>query len=452
MNIVRENRDQLNIVLKVHITPEDYQESFDKALRDVRKKVRLPGFRPGMVPTGVVRKMHGKALLAEELNKILSNSIPEYIESNSIEILGSPLPADNDKEAGDWDNPKEFTFTYDLGLAPSFEIKLSEKDKFGLYTILIDDKFLDKEVGNLARRYGKMSESLVAGEKDMLIGDFTQVDKRDNKLPDGHKHSSTISIEFVEDRKMKAKLIGLKPGDELVLDARKISSGEVDKASMLGVKLDEIDALGNNFNFRVNEIKHIEPAELNQELFDKLFGPGEVTTVAELREKVKTDLARMFEVDSDRMFKRDVSEKLMEKLKLKLPDSFLKKFIKGNNDKELTDEQIEKDYENYAESLKWQLIENKIVKENNLKVTAEEAVEHVKDLLVKQYAQYGMPAPEAELLTSSAARVLENRDEAKRVYENLFGVKVLQFFKDTVRVKPKEVTYDEFAKLAKGKK
>ncbi len=247
---------------------------------------------------------------------------------------------------------------------------------------------------------------------------------------------------------MKKELTGKKVGDKLVVDPKKVSKGGADTAAMLGVKEEELEGLSDKFQMTINEIKVMELAELNQELFDKLFGEGNVTSEDELRERVKNVLGGMFSNDADRMLTKSVYEKLIEKTDVTLPDAFLKRWIKLSNEKEITDEQIEEDYDNYAKSLKWQLIQTQIFKDNNIKLENDEVINFTKGLIANNYAQYGMPAPEDKELTASAMQILQNREEANRIYDMMAENKLTEYFKETVKLNEKEVSYEEFTELA----
>jgi len=441
MNVVEEKIDDLNAVIRVQIVPEDYSEKVDKTLKDYRKQANIPGFRPGKVPMGLIKNKYGKAVLAEELNKVVNESINNFITTNKVEILGNPMPKEDEEVKGDFDNPGEFEFAYEIGLAPEFEVNLSKKNKFDYLKVDIADDMLDKEVENLAKRYGSLVPTEKAGEKDMVLGEFKQIDG-------DITNTSTISMEFIADDKVKKEIVGQKVGTTLKLDPKSVSKGAEDMAAMLAISKEEAEALEGDFEFKITEIKTMVPAAVDQALFDKLFGEGAVKTEEELRERIKTDLERMFTNDSDRLLSQTISDKLIEKTNFDLPEDFLKRWIMASSEKEVTREELDADFENYAKSLKWQLIQNKIIKNNDIKVEPDEVMEYTKGLLVNQYAQYGMPAPEDAQLLSQAQEVLQNREEANKIYDNIYGSKMLSFFKETVKLNEKSLPYDDFVKEA----
>lgn len=450
MNITKEDVDALNAVLKIQIAPEDYETTVVDVLKEQRKNVQMPGFRSGKVPFGMIKKMYGKAVLADEINKLLSKTINSYITENSLEVLGNPLPQDDN-------NPKEldlglaFEFSYDLGLAPQFDVNLSEKDKFDYFRIAVDEPLIDKYVNDLAKRYGKVGQAEVSNDIDLVQGDFIELDESGEIKEGGIMHTSTISLEYVEDEDSRKSLVGLKVEDTVVLDPDKISRGVADKAAMLGIEKDQAETLTSNFRFRVKNINTMAPADLDQELFDKVFGPGTVDSVEGFRSKVSEQLAQMLEQDADRKLRRDVSDALIEKLKLELPNEFLKRWLMASSEGKFTAEQLESDYENYAKGLKWQLIENKIIKENDVKVEPEDALSRAKELLARQLMQYGQTDFDDEALSNAAQQLLTKEEDAKNIYTQLFDEKILSLFKERLKLKDKEVGFDEFVKLATGK-
>ena len=448
MSVVREDIDALNALLKVTVKPEEYQGKVKETLNNYRKTAKIPGFRPGHVPFGLIEKQYGKSVLLDELNKVVNDSLQKYLTENKVEILGNPIPKQDEEVKGDFNKPEEFTFTYEIGLAPEMKVSLSKKNKFDYVKVKVDAKLIDQQIDDLRRRYGKLVSSEEVGEKDMIMAQFVELNEDDSIKEGGILNSSTISMEFVEDKKTAKALLGKKVGDKVIVDPAKVSKGGKDTAAMLGISEEELADVSNKFQLTINEIKGMELAELNQELFDKLFGEGVVTSEKELKERVKADLEGMFVNDSDRMLTRDVYENLVEKTEVELPNEFLKRWIKLSNEKEITMEQIEEDYENYAKSLKWQLIQGNIFKTNDIKLENDEVIEFTKGLIVSNYAQYGMPAPEDAELTSSAMQVLQNREEANRVYDMLAERKLTHYFKETVKLNEKEISYDEFVELA----
>jgi trigger factor len=448
MDIKQEKIDDLNALLRVKIGPEDYSEKVDETLKNYRKQANIPGFRTGKVPMGLIKKKYGPSVVAEEVNKAINNALYEHITDNKVDILGNPMPKDDPENQVDWENPADMEFTYEIGLAPAFDVKLSKKDKVTYHKVIVDETVVNQQIEDFAKRYGKLVPADLSEDKDMLLGAFKELDGNGADKEGGILHTSTISVEMLDDKKMQKKLTGMKVGDSLVLNPDDVSKGEADKAAMLGITKDDLEGISNEFQYTVTEIKRMQPAAVNVQLFDKIYGEGNVTTEEDFRNKIKEEMASMFNKDSDKVFKRDLSDSLIKKLKLSLPDKFLKRWIKASNENEVTAEQIEEEYEQYSKQLKWQLIENKIIADNDLKVEQEEVVEYTKGLLIQQYAQYGMPAPEEEMLAESAVKVLENQDEAKKVYEAIYERKIVDFAKENMKINEKEMSYEDFVKVA----
>lgn len=448
MNVIRHDVDVLNAVLKVQISAEDYSQKVKSTLEKYRKTAKIPGFRPGHVPLALIQKQYGKSVLADELNKLVNDALYNYISENKIEILGNPIPKEGSDVVGDFDKPDTFEFEYEIGLSPKFDIKLNDKSKYDYVKVKVDNKLLDKQIEDLRRRYGKLVSAENVGENDLVLAQFVELNDDDSIKEGGILHSSTVSMEFIEDKKVKKELIGKTTGEKVIVDPSKVSRGGKDTASMLGVKEEDLGSISTKFQLTINEIKHMEMADLNQELFDRLFGEGTVNSEKELRERIAADLEGMFGNDSDRILTRDIYEDLVQNTKVDLPNSFLKRWIKLSNEKPITDDQIEKDYESYAKGLKWQLIQSDIFKSNEIKLDNSEVIDFTKGLLVKNYAQYGIPAPEDKELTASAIQVLQNKEEANRIYDMLSEKKLTEYFKNTVKLKEKQVSYDEFVEIA----
>lgn len=446
MNVVEEKIDNLNAILRVKISKDDYAESVEKTLNDYRKQANMPGFRPGKTPIGLIKKKYGKAILADELNKAVNKSLYDFITKNNLQVLGNPLPKADEEVKGDFENPSDFEFAYEIGISPDFDLK-ADKIKVDYLKIDISNDMLNKEVESLARRYGKLVSTEAVSEKDMILGKFTELDGNQPK-EGGISNTSTISMEFIEESTTKKNLLGAKVGDEFVIDPKEVSKGASDMASMLAITKEEAEALNSLFNFTITEVKKMIPAEINQELFDKLFGEGNVKSEEELRNRIKDDLSKMFGNDSDRIFNNQISEKLIEETKIELPESFLKRWIAATSKEPITAEKAEQDFEGYRNGLKWQLIQNKLIKENDIKVQPQDAINYVKSMMINQYAQYGIPAPADAELNKYAKNALANQEEANRIYDNLYQTKVFEVLKGVVKLNEQTVSYEEFIEKA----
>lgn len=450
MNVIREEIDALNAVLTVKISSVDYQLKVKNALEKYRKNAKIPGFRPGHVPFGLIQKQYGKAVLAEELNKLTNDSLYHFISENQLNILGNPIPKADAEIIGSFDQPGDFEFSFEIGYSPVFELPISAKSSFNYNKVKIDKSLINKQVEDLRRRYGKLVSSELVGEKDMLIGKFEELNSDGNLREGGISHSSTISMEFLDNKKTAKHFLGKIVGDQINIDPKLVSKGEKDLASMLGIGEEQTSGISKFFRFTIQEIKRMEMADLNEELYNKLFTPGEVNSEEALRNRISIDLEKMFTGDSDRLLTREVYNYLLEKTKIQFPEAFLKKWIKLSNEKALTEDEIERDFSNYLQSLKWQLIQTKIFKDNNIQLSKEEVIAYTKELLVGNYAQYGIPAPEDAELNETALRLLKNKEQSNSIYDKLAEQKLTQYFKSTVSLKSKELSYEDFLELAKG--
>jgi trigger factor len=452
MNVIREDVNSTSAILRVNIAPLDYETQVSNALEKARKQAKNPGFRSGHVPLALIKKQYGKGILIEEINKAVSNALTTYFTNNKVEILGNPIPYAKEEVKGDFNAPADFEFAFEIGLAPTIQLDAALKDTFNYVKVNVDAKLIDQQVDDLRRRYGKLVASEKVGATDMIMAQFTELNADGTVKEQGVLHSSTISMEFVENAKAKKALTGKKVGDVLTVNPADVSKGGKDTAAMLGLKEEDLANISDTFEMKINEIRHMELAELNQELFDKLFGEGVVSSEEALKERVKEDLDKMFAQDSDRLLTREVYERLVEKTNVELPSDFLKRWIQVSNEKPITLEEIEAQFEGYEKSMKWQLIQGHIFKANDIKVDQKEALEFTKGLLVSQYAQYGIPAPEDKELTTSAIQVLTNKEESARVYDMLAETKLTEYFKSTVKLADKVVSYDEFVEIANAKK
>jgi trigger factor len=447
MNIVREDLKDGIALLKIQISTPDYADKVNASLEKYRKTAKVPGFRPGKVPASFVKQQFGKSVLAEELNRIVGDSIQTYINDNKIDILGQPIPS-TEEVKGDFNNPSDFEFSFEIGLTPTFEIPLTSSTKFNYNKVNVDGDLVTKQLDDIRRRYGKIVSSEKVGENELILAQFTELNADGTEKEGGITNSSTVSMEFVEDKKVKKELLDKKIGDVVVVDPRTVSKGESDMKAMLGLKADDTTEIGSKYALKINEIKHIELAELNQELFDKSFGAGEVSSEADLKNRIKNDLEEMFNNDSDRLVMRDAYNHLMDNTTVNLPSDFLKRWITLSAEKPITTQELDEQFPEYEKSMKWQLIQGKIFKDNNLQLKQDEVIGYTKGLLAKQYAQYGIPAPEDKELTDSAMQVLKNQEESARIYDMIAESKLIEYVKSTAKLADKKISYDEFVELA----
>jgi len=446
MDITKENIDELNAVIKIRLGANDYQSQVNKVLTEHQRKARMNGFRPGKVPMGLIKKMYGKSVLVDEINKILSNSLYKYLSENKIEVIGSPLPKTDEDSKIDWDNQTEFEFTYEMGLSPQFDVKL-QNDRITRYIIKVDDKLIDKYVEYIRKRYGKVDNAEVSENDDLIYGDFIELDEKGNVLEGGIFKSSTFAINAVEDEGIKKKLTGLKKGDKIVLDPKKITQSEVDLAALLDIDKETAGELKSTFQLTIGNITRMKSAELNQELFDKVYGPGNVTSEENFREKIREETSSMMLIESDKKYKSDVIDRLIEKTKISLPNDFLKRWLVKSSEKPITLDQVNDEYDNFARNTQWQLIKSSIIKDNGISVSKDDALKEAGIFIRNQYAQYGKTDMDEKEIEDIANKILGNEEESKKVYEKVFDDKMMDLLNKTFNIKEEDVSYDEFAKL-----
>ena len=448
MNISKENIDSLNAVVKIELTAADYQAQVDAKLANYRKTADMPGFRKGKVPMGVIKKRYAIPVKVEEINKILSDSLTKYIIDEKLDILGNPLPKDGLHI--NWEKQDDFTFEYELGLAPEFEVKISKKNKVDFFTIKADDALIDTYAEDISKRYGKMSSPEKVEEKDLVYGTFLELDADGKEIENGLSNQASISLETLKTKKLKAEFVGSAKGAIITIDPKKSFIKDTDVASLLGVEKDAFEALTSKFSFTIDNISRMEAAELNAELFDKMYGEGNVKTEKEFRAKIATEAEAMFVAESDRKFQNDAVEYLLDKTKFDLPEEFLKKWMQTVSETPITLAEVEEQFVGYKTSLRWQIIENRIAKENKLSVSREEALAETKKLIAAQMAKYGQVSPEEEMLEQYANQVLANKEEEKNIYDRAFAAKMTAFFKENFKMNEKEISYEKFKNMVQA--
>jgi trigger factor len=448
MHIEREETGNLTATLKVKLSPEDYSPGVEKALKEQRKTAVLPGFRPGQVPMSIIKKRVGRAVLVNEVERLIDANLRDYLHSNAIRVLGQPLPKNEDIPSNDWEQPGDFQFAYELGLAPSFEVDLSDRLGVEYPVAEITDELVQLEITDMQRRFGTVEDAEVSEEKDMLLGDLIELNADGSIKEGGIMNRATMSLEFIPDEASRKALTGKTKGDEVVVDPYKVSRDQEDLARMLGVDQDRVQQLEGNFLFRVAEIKRMLPVALGQELYDRVYGEDAVADEAGFRAKVKEGLENMFRRDSDRIFRRMVMKKLNENTPFELPDRFLKRWIRETSKNPVTPEQVEESYTEYANGLKRQLLEERVVEKYGLEAKGEEMDAFAKRYIVDQFMQYGMPVPEGEQLQQLTARILGDREQIGRIRGTIVEQKLITHFKALLSPKESKVSYEAFVNLA----
>jgi trigger factor len=440
MNITRNNVDALNAVVTVEVSKSDYAEKVEKVLADYRKNAAIPGFRKGAVPMSLIQKQYGKAILLEEVNKLLQDNLNKYLVEEQLDILGNPLPKVT--EDFNWD-VEDYKFEFELGLAPEFKVDLAAKNDVVQYKIIADDKMLSDQVARIQKQYGKLIAKDTVEEGNDVSGVFANEEK-------GINNRTTLALDVFADKKTAKTFIGKKVGDVVTLKTKGLFDDDHKLMDFLAVGHDDVHGLDIEVTFTIDEVTTHEPAVLDQELFDKLFGPKVVTSVAELKAKIKEDAEKQFAQQADQKFLNDVTESLIANTKFELPAEFLKKWIQSAGENPLSADEAEAEYAKSENGLRYQLIEGKIINENGLQITFEDLKSYTTEIIKKQMAQFGQMDPSDEDVQGIVARVMSNQDEVRRLSEQVMNEKMLNLFKDKVKAKSKEVSYDEFIKAMYG--
>lgn len=442
MNISRENIDKLNAIVKVDIKKEDYEPKVTKILKDYRKTANIPGFRKGHVPMGLIKKQYGHSVLVDEVNKLLQENLNKYIVDEKLDVLGNPLP--KTQENFSWDTD-DYSFEFEIGLAPEFDVEVKSKKAITAYKIIADKETIDKQVEYLQTQYGKMISKEEVEEGNNITGVFTSEEKEIEK-------ESTFSLDNIKGKRNLNKFLGSKVGDTLTFKTKNLFDEIHLLEANLGLESGEGEDLNVEVNFEIKEINHQELAELNQEFFDKIFGKDEVKSEEEFKNKIKEDIEKQFEQQSNQQLINDVTEALLEETKFDLPGDFLTKWIQVSGEKELTEEEAKEEYQRSEKALRFQLIENELMKANDIKVEMEDVMASAKERIKMQMAQFGQMNPSEEELNSIAQRVLSNEQEARNFSDQVKNEKLLDFYKENANLKEKEITYDDFIKEVMDKK
>jgi len=453
MKISFDCADKINGLLTMTIEPADYQEKVEKTLKDYRKKAQVPGFRPGNVPMGLIKKQYGTAVKVDEVNRLLSEKLYEYIRENKIQMLGDPLPNTEKQQPQDFEKEGDLTFVFDIAVAPAFEAKLSGRDKIDYYTITVDDKMIDQQVQMYASQGGEFVKADVFSGNDTITGDLRQLDEKGNTLEGGiTTESAMVMPAYIKEEKQKKLFDGCKPGDIITFNPKKAyPDNDAEVAALLKVDKEQVKDLASDFSYQVTEIRHFEPAEVNQALFDRVFGEGTVKNEKEFRERVAEQLKAQFAGSSDYKFMLDVREHLEKKVgKLEFPEALLKRIMLNNNkDKEA--DFVEKNFEGSLKELKWHLIKEQIVAAQKIEIKDEDLKEVAKSVVRSQFAQYGMSNVPDDVIENYAEEQLKKRENIENYVDRAVDAKLTEVLKTVVKLDEKSVTLDEFNKLMERK-
>ena len=441
MKVSKKDIDKLNSVLSVEIQKKDYESNVDKVLKDYRKRANIPGFRKGHTPIGLIKKQYGMSVKVDEINKLMQKGLSDYLNTEKLAILGNPIPVE--KNEIDW-NSDVLSFDFEIGLSPEFDVNLKNKKAIPSYEIDVDKKMIDDQIKNIQNQYGKLVSRDKVEDGFEINGTFSNVEfEVENK--------SNFKLENIKGKTNKEILSNLKLGESIDLKTKGLFKNESDLSFHLKLNDENKDKI-KTVNFSLNEINERQPADLDQELFDKLFGKDSVKTVTELKKKLKSDAESNFVNQTDQKLLNDVTEYLIENTKFNLPDEFLKKWMQTAGEKKLSVVEAESEYEKSEKGLRYQLIEAKLIEQNDIKIDPSQIKNFAKELIKSQMKQYGQNNPDEKELESISQRILSNKEEVKRISDQLLSKKLIELFKSNLKFKNNKVTYDKFIEMAYAKK
>ena len=453
MKIAFDCADKINGLLTMTIEQADYQEKVEKTLKEYRKKAQVPGFRPGMVPMGMIKKQYGTAVKVDEVNRLLGEKLYEYIRENKIQMLGDPLPNTEKQVAQDFEKEGDLTFVFDIAVAPEFEAKLSGKDKIAYYTIDVDDKLIGQQVEMYQSQAGEFVKADVFSGNDTITGDLRQLDENGNTLEGGiTTEAGMVMPAYIKEESQKKLFDGCKTGDIITFNPKKAyPDNDAEVAALLKVKKEDVADLTSDFSFQVTEIRHFQPAEVNQALFDRVFGEGNVKDEKEFREKIAEQLKAQFVGSSDYKFMLDVREHLEKKVgKLEFPEALLKRIMLNNN-KDKGEDFVEKNFEASINELKWHLIKEQIVAAQKIEIKDEDLKAVAKNAMRAQFAQYGMSNVPDDVLENYAEEQLKKRENIDNFVDRAIDLKLTEVLKNVVKLDEKAISLDDFNKLLEKK-
>ena len=447
MNISFENPDKVNGLLTITVEEADYQASVEKTLKDYRKKANYPGFRPGMVPMGLIKKQYGASAKMDAINKLIGEQIYKYMQDNKIQMLGEPLPSEK-QEAQDLEKPAPYTFAFDIAVAPEFKIELNGHNKIDHYTIIVDDALIDRQVEMFTSRNGTYEKAESYEDNDMLKGDLRELDEKGNTKEDGITvEAASILPNYIKDEAQKALFNGAKLGDIITLNVSKAFESEAEIASLLKVERDRVKDIKSDFSYQITDIQRYKKHPVDQELFDSLFGKDTVKSEKEFREKIAEGLKEQLAVDADYKFILDVRAYCEKKVgKLEFPDALLKRIMLNNN-KDKGEEFVEKNYEQSVKELTWHLIKEQLVADNQIKVNDEDVLNAAKETARVQFAQYGMNNVPDEYVENYAKEILKKRENVDGLVDRAVDIKLTDALKKVVKLNEKDISLDDFNKM-----
>lgn len=443
MEIKRENMGNLNELVTIHFTPEDYQAEVEKSLKELKRKANVPGFRKGNVPIGMINKMYGKSVLAEEITKLTNHKIFDYLKEENLNILFEPL-AHPEKTEGDFDKPENFSFSFEIGLCPEITVNFDTAKKITNYKIVAEEKAIDEEVMTMRKRVGKFSSNEVVAEDDMLLVTVTP--------EEGEEFTSSLILNYIKEDEVK-NFVGKKLHDEMDIDTTTVFKSDHERSTFLKVKMSEMEKASKTVHVKIDAIHHMEPADLDGEFFDKMFPDGSVTDEAGLRENIKNQIELRHVNDTNMVYRNKVMEALLEATPVELPDEFIKKYLVETKE-EYTSETIDEVYPDVKKSIDFQLIEDKVTKDFAINIEKEEVMAYIENYIRLSYFGTAdvLEKEQEDVVQRFVGEMIQKQENVKNAYENLFFEKLTQAFKDKLNPKKKELSFEKFVDEVTGKK
>ncbi len=447
MNVTFKKLDDLNAIISIEVKNEDYQDNLNKQFKDYRKKAKIPGFRPGTVPLGMVKQMIGKSVLFEEVNRLTSEELYKYLQDNKIDILGQPMTSSSLESETDFDNYGDFTFHFDLGLAPVFDLKVSTKDKLTRYEIELDGKEVETEIKNLRRQNGKLENiDKSETENDSIVLIMTETNAKGEHKDGGvFEQEVTVLPEVVKSKKVKKQLLNVSVDDELKINVFDLfNDNEMVVSHSLGIEKEAVSSLSKNFIGKVKEIKRVFPAELNQEFFDLVMGPGAVSNEEEFNKKIEENLGSYYVAESEKQLEAEINSVLEKNHQLTLPDDFLKRWLQGTKPETYTADKVDELYAEESNVLRKQLIREKIAEQENVEVSDEDINQTSFAYTAQMLRQYGLNNPDPAMIQNFEAKNREEKNYLLRIRDVVVEKKVIDKVKDMITIKSKKISVDKF--------
>lgn len=435
-------------VIKIRLTEGDYQPHVEEKVKDYSRKANIKGFRQGKVPAGVIKKMFGKSILVDEVNQVLTHKLTEYIRENNLKILGEPLPNQELARQIDWDSQKDFEFEYQIGMVGDFQYNLSKDDKVIAFPIEVDDKVINETIEDLKIRFGKVSYPEGSETGDNLFGELRSAETKEDGEPAFKKEFLSINTNKV-DKAVQPKFLGVKKDDVVEFELEKAFANKDALTELLGESEAEAKAVKGPFQFKVANVTRTQPAELNQELFDRVFGKDTVTTEEEFIAKVRETIAENYQRESQHFLDHNIEDYFLANTNIDLPEDFLKTWLKARSDGKVTDAVLEEEFDAYKRSLKWDIVKNRIADDHNISVETEEVRDRAKQLIISQFGGQAFADQIADRLDGITDNYLQHEDGQNfmKLYNQLRSEKILNYIKEQITIEEKKVSVDEFRKI-----